>query len=178
MPTRMFFFLVSAAFLMLASPGRTEIYKCQTPDGKTLFTTQRSECPGAKAHVIKGRVHSIEHSVAEGSARPPARRSSAARFDEDAGREAMWREKKARSHRQPEEAAQRLATVRKAVGWCNRGHDLYTENQSGIRSNYSCSDVHREFEELARTESELRAYLDGGLEEDCRRSGCLPGWIR
>ena len=32
--------------------------------------------------------------------------------------------------------------------------------------------------ELDREEAELRAYLDGGLEEECRQAGCQPGWIR
>ena len=28
------------------------------------------------------------------------------------------------------------------------------------------------------TEEEAERYLREGLEEDCRRSGCLPGWLR
>jgi hypothetical protein len=68
--------------------------------------------------------------------------------------------------------------VRRAATQCNRGASLYTENDTGIRRGYSCDRVREEFDALERAERELRAYLDGGLEEECRRAGCLPGWVR
>jgi hypothetical protein len=38
--------------------------------------------------------------------------------------------------------------------------------------------VRRDYASLEKQQEETRAYLDEGLEEECRRAGCLPGWIR
>ena len=70
------------------------------------------------------------------------------------------------------------AQVRRAVGWCNRGHSLYIEDDTGIRRGYDCGKVRKEHEEVRARMAGLRLYLDEGLEEECRCAGCLPGWIR
>ena len=61
---------------------------------------------------------------------------------------------------------------------CNRGHALYVEDETGIRRSYKCRDVDNEYEQAKARLAGLRLYLDDGLEEECRRAGCLPGWIR
>ena len=58
-----------------------------------------------------------------------------------------------------------IASGAASAGWCNRGGELYVEDESGIRSSYSCDAVDSELEKLEQAESELSAYLDGGLEE-------------
>ena len=68
--------------------------------------------------------------------------------------------------------------MRRAVGWCNRGHSLFTEDETGIRRSYDCKHVHNEYEQAKAQLAGLRLYLEEGLEEECRRAGCLPGWIR
>jgi chloramphenicol 3-O-phosphotransferase len=68
--------------------------------------------------------------------------------------------------------------MRRAVGWCNRGHAVFTEDELGIRRSYDCKDVHNEYEQVKARMEGLRLYLEEGLEDECRRAGCLPGWIR
>ena len=55
---------------------------------------------------------------------------------------------------------------------------LILTDDAGIRQNVPCDDLRRELAELERERAELRAYLEGGLAEECRRAGCLPGWLR
>ena len=38
--------------------------------------------------------------------------------------------------------------------------------------------VSREFHDLEQQEAAAREYLATGLPEECRRAGCLPGWLR
>jgi hypothetical protein len=42
----------------------------------------------------------------------------------------------------------------------------------------SCEELEAEQQAVRSDEKRLEAYLDEGLEEECRRAGCLPGWIR
>jgi hypothetical protein len=41
-----------------------------------------------------------------------------------------------------------------------------------------CNELSTRLAELDGEESRLREYLASGLEEECRRAGCEPGWIR
>ena len=62
---------------------------------------------------------------------------------------------------------------------CNRGAELYVEDGStGIRDGYSCNRVKEERGEVAASVTQTEYFLAEGLEEECRRAGCLPGWIR
>jgi len=162
--------------LVASEPGRAEIYKCVGADGKTLFTSDRSQCPGAERHQPTGRVEKMP------APSRPSVRSAPARLRRGtggaAGNEALWRGKRLRAEAEMQGIEGRLEYMRKAVGWCNRGRDLYVEDEMGIRRSYDCRDVDNEYEQLKARESGLRLYLDEGLEDECRRAGCLPGWIR
>ena len=166
------------AFLALAGsePGRAEIYKCIGADGKTLFTGDHSQCPGAERHQLSGRVEKMPAQSRSSGRRVPARLRRG--VGSVAGSEALWRGKKLRAEAELQGIEGRLEYMRRAVGWCNRGHALYAEDEMGIRRSYDCQDVHNEYEQLKARMSGLRLYLDEGLEEECRRAGCLPGWIR
>jgi hypothetical protein len=171
--------LLLAAVLGLGAwePARPEIYKCVGADGKTLFTSDPSQCPGADRHEPTGQFEKVPTQSRPSVRNPPARlrgRGTAS----PAGNEALWRGKKLRAEAQLRDLEGRLEYVRRAVVWCNRGHALYTEDETGIRRGYDCRNVHDAFEETEARLGELRVYLDEGLEEECRRAGCLPGWVR
>jgi len=171
--------LVLAAVLALVAwePARTEIYKCVGADGKTLFTSDHSQCPGAERHESSGRLETVPTQARPSVRRPPARLRGRV-IESVAGNEALWRGKKLRAETEMRDVEGRLEYVRRAVGWCNRGHDLYTEDETGIRRGYDCRSVQNEYEQVKARLAGLRLYLDEGLEEECRRAGCLPGWIR
>ncbi len=170
-------FLLTAVLALAASEaGQAEIYKCTGVDGKTLFTSDHSQCPGAERHQSSGRVEKVPVQSRSSVRRAPARLRRG--VGSVAGNEALWRGKKLRAEAELQGIEGRLEYMRQAVGWCNRGHSLYAEDEMGIRRSYDCQDVQNEFEQLKARMSGLRLYLDEGLEDECRRSGCLPGWIR
>jgi hypothetical protein len=171
--------LLLAVVLVLGAwePARSEIYKCVGADGKTLFTSDQSQCPGAERHESAGRLESIPAQAPSAVRRPPARRRRHA-VGGVAGNEALWRGKKLRAETELRDLEGRLEYVRRAVSWCNRGHALFTEDETGIRRSYDCREVQNEYEQVKARMAGLRIYLDEGLEEECRRAGCLPGWIR
>ena len=65
------------------------------------------------------------------------------------------------------------------VKWCNRGASMHTRDVNGkpIRE-YDCDEARAEYEKIQKRLAQLDTYLDTGLAEECRRAGCLPGWIR
>ena len=171
--------LLLAAVLALGAwePARAEIYKCVGADGETLFTSDPSQCPGAERHEPTGRIEKVPTPSRSSVRRPPARPRGHG-IESAAGNEALWRGKKLRAEAELRDLEGRLEYVRRAVLWCNRGHALFAEDETGIRRGYDCRDVQNEYEETKARRAGLRLYLDEGLEEECRRAGCLPGWIR
>jgi hypothetical protein len=179
--------LALSVALAAAGEARAGVYKCKGPDGKTLYTSDQSQCPGADEHAIRGTVQTVPGNPGRGgrsttpdASRPPTPPARSARgvAAQDEALAAEWRQKRPQARQSLEAVTGRLEYVRRAIVLCNRGGSLYTQGETGIRGDYSCERVRDEFAELERAESELRAYLEGGLEEECRRSGCLPGWIR
>ena len=86
--------LLLAAVLTLGAgePAWGEIYKCVGADGKTLFTSDQSQCPGAERHQSTGRVETVPMRSRPSARRPPARRRGRA-SNATAGNEALWRGK-------------------------------------------------------------------------------------
>jgi hypothetical protein len=167
-----------ACALFVASAARGELYKCQGPDGRTLFTSDRSQCPGASAHEPSGALQRTEPSGparAPSALRPPR---PAALQDESEGEAEAWRAKRAAAESALRETELRLATAHQMAGWCNRGHEVWAEDRDGLRRDVDCEEVEATERALRREQARLEAYLAEGLEEECRRSGCLPGWIR
>jgi hypothetical protein len=76
------------------------------------------------------------------------------------------------------DAEAELGTLHEVAGWCNRGHMVYAHDEDGLRRDVDCDEVDARERELRREQKRLQAYLDEGLEEECRRAGCLPGWLR
>jgi hypothetical protein len=168
--------LVTVVALVVWEPALAEIYKCVGADGKTLYTSDQSQCPGAEEHQSTGRLETVPSQPHPSVRRSPARGRRT--IEPVSGGEALWRGKKLRAETELRDLESRIEYVRRAVGWCNRGHALYVEDERGIRSGYDCRNVHNEYEEMKARMAGLRVYLDEGLEEECRRAGCLPGWIR
>jgi len=165
--------------LGLAAGAHAEMYRCQGPDGKTLFTSDRSQCPRAALHESSGRIQRSSG----GAEAPPARpRESATRHErrtfEDAAEAQVWRAKRANAEASLGQVAAQLETFHEVAGWCNRGHEVWTTDEDGLRHGVDCNELKAQERELRREQKRLEAYLAEGLEEECRRAGCLPGWIR
>lgn len=170
--------VVAAFFLVVPSTG--EIYRCTGADGELLFTGDAAQCPGQMPHESKGQLQNFAtRPVLEA---PPSRTAAALPPRDDPVAEeaeaARWRVRKRGAESRLQKTDSRLPSLRKAVGWCNRGNSVYSRDDLSIRRNLSCDKLKAQYEELANQAEELRSYLDGGLEEECRRAGCLPGWVR
>jgi hypothetical protein len=161
-----------AVFLLAPAVSRAELYKCRGPDGKTLFTSDRSQCPGAEAHQPSG---SLQRTGPSTPAPRPAARQAAP--DEEVEAQA-WRDKRLRAEAALRAAEAKIATLHEAAGWCNRGHVVIAEDEDGLRHDVDCDEIDAREKELRREQKKLAAYLEEGLEEECRRAGCLPGWLR
>jgi hypothetical protein len=163
---------------LVAGAARAELYKCQGPDGKTLFTSDRSQCPGADAHQPSGRVQRSHTSSAPAAAAPrSALRPAPDGVDEEA-EAAAWRGKRESAQAALKQTEAQLETLREVVGWCNRGHEVFASDEDGLRHTVDCASVEESERTLRREQKRLQSYLAEGLEEECRRAGCLPGWLR
>lgn len=169
---------------LLAAPVGAEIYKCKGPDGKILYTHRADQCPGAKKHELKGRIQTIGsgNATATVSSRPAAASvatSASPGAVDEAAAAATWQKKKADAEAQLALVKERLPYLSKMVYKCNRGAELFAEDEeTGVRRSYSCDKVRDEHADYKAREQELEAFLDHGLEDACRRAGCMPGWIR
>jgi hypothetical protein len=178
------FAIALAAFALLASAAHAEIFKCVGPNGDVRFTSSAAQCPNAQPHKPSdAAVQRIEKDRPLATARPGAasgrRHSPAAATDESAGSEALWRNKKAEATQHLQDVEAQLAHIQKAVRWCNDGNLLWVEDdRTGIRKDVPCSDIDATKDVLEAEKERAERYIAEGLEEECRRSGCLPGWLR
>ena len=170
--------LLMAWVLLVPGVASAEIYKCKGPDGEMLFTADASQCPNARAHKLRGQVQSVDRASAPAASRPVPPSAKAARTTDDAGEARRWATKKRTAQHELDQARARLAYLEEKVTACNRGSVLWIEDEAGIRKEYSCNKVKREYAAMQANVDKLQQYVDHGLEEECRRSGCLPGWIR
>lgn len=164
---------LGVACLVLASaPAGAEMYACPGPDGKTLYTSNAALCPGASVHVPQGHVVHTHDTAA------PAVSAGRHTPADDAALAAPWKEKRRQAEQRLQKVDSLLARYHQAAGLCNRGDALYTEDEDGIRRQYSCDDVKSKESKLSDEKTKLQHYLADGLAEECRKAGCQPGWIR
>ncbi len=173
--------LLAAALALAAAGAGAEIYRCQGPDGKTIYTSDAAACPGALPHAPSRDVQRLEGSSAgqDEGAPPGALAGDGPDLPEsEDAQAAMWKRKRLDAEAELREVDRGIVEFKEVVTWCNRGGDLMLEDKMGVREDYSCDDAQGTYDKLSRRQKELRHYLGGGLEDECRRSGCLPGWIR
>jgi hypothetical protein len=165
--------------LALCAGAHAETYKCQGPDGTTLFTSDRSLCPHAALHESTGRIQRASGGPELSAARPreSAQQRELRALEGDAEAQA-WRGKRANAEGELGQARARLEALHELAGWCNRGHEVWATDADGLRHGVDCEQLAARQQALRREEKRLELYLAEGLEEECRRAGCLPGWIR
>jgi len=174
------FLLALFAIAMLGSPAEAtaELYRCVRPDGSTIYTNSQATCPGAREHRTTGAVQSYRTSV---PARAATSRSMATSTPIDplqTDGEARWRQKKARAADEMSAVTARLGQIRPFVKTCNRGGSVFRTLENGLRTAVSCDWLRDQLPKLERQRSVLADYLDHGLRDECRKPGCLPGWLR
>lgn len=171
--------LWGALFLVVGVAG-AEIYQCIGPDGKTFFTGDSAQCPGAAPHELKREIqrNPAEPAPSAHRATPKRRTSPAAPATGPSAGEKLWRARQQRAEQELADVSRSEARTRDMAKACNRGSDWYGTDESGIRRFIPCEQIKRELATLGEQRRELEAYLAGGLAEECRQAGCLPGWLR
>lgn len=174
--------LALALWLGAAAAANAEIFHCRGADGSVTYTSDPSSCSGTvRHHEPRGEIQVLGNPPRAPGGPPMQPGPAAARpspVSPEDGQAAMWGRKK----REAEEELTRLEgsidEFQELVSWCNRGGELIVEDSLGLRRDYSCDDARAAFEQMGPRIESLRDYLDTGLAEECRRAGCLPGWIR
>jgi Domain of unknown function (DUF4124) len=167
------------AFSLGAAPAQAELFRCTGPDGKTVYTDQKDTCPGADPFEPSGVVHKAvtppPPSGHSGSA-VPASRGADPLAQESAA--AQWKGRKAEAEQRVQSIRAEREYLEKYVSHCSRGDYVTTRDDAGIKQVVNCSQLKSQHRDLEQQEAAAREYLETGLADDCRKAGCLPGWVR
>jgi hypothetical protein len=161
-------------------PAGAELRRCVGPDGRIIFTDDEARCPGTEPIEAPDSVQRVDRGAVppRPASRGRVRRDPKLDQQAEAAEAERWRQKKATKEGELAQIESRRDSLRRYVGHCNRGGSVLARDASGIKRTVSCSGLRAEFESLDTQEASLRDYMENGLAEDCRRAGCLPGWIR
>jgi hypothetical protein len=163
----------------VASPA--DLLHCVGPDGRKIFTDDASVCPGATPYEPSGRVHSVDPvdpAVAARESRLEAVERRRLADQAAAGEAQRWQQRKRDKQDELAQLARQRATLLDLIAWCNHGGRVVAYDDAGIQQAAQCSDVQKDLEALDKQAASLRDYLEHSLPEECRRAGCLPGWLR
>jgi hypothetical protein len=181
---------LAAVAFGLATAAGAELIEYRLSDGRTGYTNDRAQVPPG-AQILSAREESPSPPP---EAAPPPRLGAAPpaapapspvpewmRRDpeaEAAAAEAMWRRRAQQAARAVEEARIQVEGVERIYSDC-RGRENYWNWRWGHRGiDSSCQDEGARLESARGRLADAEAYLADGLFEDCRRAGCLPGWVR
>ena len=174
---------MSAAVLWVVTPvaldARAGLFRCQRPDGSVVYTNSQATCPGAKPHEPRGVVHSIEKTESTRRSLPAsALKPRTFAPDADDMMEAQWRNKKQQAEQELEQLTVQTSELEPYLRICNRGGYLYMTQDNGLKKRVSCNSLRANLAKLESRRTSLHEYLERGLQDECRRAGCLPGWLR
>jgi hypothetical protein len=171
-----------------APPAAAEIYRCTRPDGAVVYSDNKANCPGAGKHEPSGRLQTLsedaETAPVPGSAEPaeqamqPAPDAPAHNAEDQRGQKAHWQQLKRTKEAELRALEERHAQIGRFVAACNRGQRIISRDATGIKYGVSCDRIRAEHAETLKLQAPLREYIETGLAQDCRRAGCLPGWLR
>ena len=168
---------IAGGLCLVSTAAVAELLRCQGPNGRTVYTDDPAVCPGATPFEPTGVITTpAAPSRQTPRAARAARRAGAAGVEEAEAR--RWREKKRSQEIELESIAERRSYLRHFVKICNRQGSVTTRDDAGIKQHVPCRTIRKEFGELDQREASIQTYLRQGLAEECRRAGCLPGWIR
>ena len=185
MKSQLFFAgMLALALAVTSEDASAELFRCQQPDGRVVFTDREDACPGADPYTPVGAVQTFRSSPtvvapAAASAAPSNGAGASPLVALDAGAQpGLWREKKVNAAEELEALEQKWGYLNEYITHCNRHRQILKTDASGLRYEVSCDNIREVYAQVKTRLAEVRSYLAGKLEEECRRAGCLPGWIR
>jgi len=171
--------LGAALAAQLAIAGEFLTYR--TPDGSVGITDDPKLVP-AGAEILRRDPKTPQREPRSRDADvPPAahRNLPAQRFsdtDPDAAEATHWRQKLHQARQDEERAAHALELAERDYRSCRRRENLGSSSQTHIPGETSCDEA--PVEAAQREYERAKTYAEDGIEDECRRAGCLPGWLR
>lgn len=168
---------LSLGSMLGAQPAVAELYRCSDAEGKVSYAGSPHDCRGsATPHKTRRAIQS----AGAPSIAPPPRRSQrpASHGSHDDAAAATWKQKKHTAQAELAQVESQIPRWARLQTNCNRGADTWYTDEAGEKHTVSCSQIEAARNQAEAERTRLRAYLSEGLEEECRRAGCLPGWIR
>ena len=169
------------ALCALAAEGRAraDLLRCTGPDGRTIYTDDKAVCPDAKPYQPEATVHSVTPGPASAA---DARKNRALQREQvegaKAGEAQSWKQRRLDKEEELRQVVAEHASLKDWVSFCNRGNIVFTRDSAGIPERIRCNDLNKRLAALDERAEGIRTYLNEELPDECRRAGCLPGWIR
>lgn len=166
---------------MVSETARAELFRCSGPDGNVIFTDDASVCPGSKPFETTKRVHKVESRASaaqDASERLEAVRQRRMVERSENGEAARWKRIKREKQYELRVIEHDRDRMYGLVSWCNSGGRVVTYDDAGIKQGMNCAELREDLLALEERKLALSEYLEHGLSEECRRAGCLPGWLR
>jgi len=147
---------------LVAGPAAAELFRCQGPDGRTIYTDQKDTCPGAKPFEPSGVVPSAPTPARPEELAPdgPAEATPAAtghsphadQADAEAAMAQQWQDRKRAVLDQIAQIQARREGMRKYVNHCKWRDYVATRDEAGVEQVVNCSEFRREFAALDERE--------------------------
>ncbi|HXK22170.1 MAG TPA: DUF4124 domain-containing protein [Myxococcota bacterium] len=174
------------ALALCAVPPRggaaADLLRCQGADGRVVYTDDKSVCPDSQPYQPGAAVQEVSTPAARDPAAGDASRARAQQHEKngqaDSAQAAVWRQRRMEKEDELRQATSEYDYLKSYVAFCNRGNYVFTDDDTGIKTQVSCRDLNARLAALDVRVQGLRDYLDRELPEECRRAGCLPGWLR
>lgn len=159
--------------------AQAALFRCERSDGSVVYTDSQSTCPGARPHEPRATVQSIDVPASTRRSLPAsAQQRPTLGPGADARAEAHWRKKKQQVEQELGQLTAQTDRLDAFLTICNRGGYLFMTQDNGLKKKVSCNSLRANFAELESRRAELHEYHERGLQDECRRTGCLPGWLR
>jgi hypothetical protein len=159
-----------------------ELYECQSSDGDVRYVDRPDACPGAARYEPRSRVGSVAPPPGSAARALPGHslrpRGSSASHSGERSSATFWQRKKAQAERELRQVESMVPGLERMAWRCNKGADAWYTDRAGLKHSVSCQEISAERDRARSEQERLRRYLEVGLAEECRRAGCLPGWIR
>jgi hypothetical protein len=176
----------SLALTLVPLDAAAELFRCTGPDGKTVYTDKKSVCPQAETYTPKAELQGTDPQPAsageEGEeSASDARLRTLRRMKVDdarAGEAARWQQLKKQKEDELEDVKRERDHLVDYVAHCNRGGSVITRDDAGMAKDVKCNELNDKLAALDERALAIRNYLDNDLPEECRKAGCLPGWLR
>ncbi|HME69467.1 MAG TPA: hypothetical protein VKM54_06315 [Myxococcota bacterium] len=158
-----------------------ELLTYRTPDGNLGITDEPKLVPPG-SEILRRDAETPRRGAASPDAAPAptAHRNLSAKgsgdADPDAAEAMRWRQKLRQARQDEERAAHALELAERDYRSCRHRENFGSSYQTHIPGETACDEA-----PVAAAQHEYeraKAYAEDGIEDECRRAGCLPGWLR